>query len=364
VLFRTRESFKSSRMVWNPNPFLHYEPSRIYNPLTDRALTAGDGQYEAFRAFVAGGDANPLLVDDGWLVAEGSDLSRRYHLKIVSLETLTTCNQRCYFCPVSVDPRDDEAMPDEMFDSIVKQLTTFRSTIEGVFLQSYNEPTVDRRFVDLCRRLFDARLPVAVLSNGSGMTPQNVDALMAAGTLRFLCINLSTLDRDRYIHDRGVDHLGIVLRNLEYMRDRPVADQMRIVVLGQMDDVHRRDFDEIRERYAGSRFEVEMHHATDRAGWLEIGKNTPPIKRLAGCDLLGSRPIQHLHITPNGACILCCQDYDADYVVGDLSKQTVLEVMESDEMARMRRMTYGLEEAPDDFICRRCTFALSRDAAP
>jgi pyruvate-formate lyase-activating enzyme len=364
VLFRTRESFKSSRMVWNSNPFLHYEASRIYNPLTDRALSAGDGLYESFRSFVAGGEVNPTLAEDGWIVPEGTDLSRRYRLKIVSLETLTTCNQRCYFCPVSVDPREDEAMPDAMFDSIVQQLTAFRSTLEGVFLQSYNEPTVDHRFVDLCRRLFEAQLPVAVLSNGSGMTPRNVDALMRAGTLRFLCINLSTLDRERYVRDRGVDHLEIVLRNLEYMRDRPVADQMRIVVLGEMNDIHRRDFEEIRERFAGSRFDVEMHHATDRAGWLEVGKNTPPIQNLAGCDLLGSRPIQHLHITPSGACILCCQDYDADYVVGDLSKQTVIEVMEGNEMARMRKMAYGLEEAPDDFICRRCTFALSRDAAP
>src|SRR5256885_4768557 len=37
-------------------------------------------------------------------------------------------------------------------------------------------------------------------------------------------------------------------------------------------------------------------------------------KKLAGCDLIGSRPIQHLHITPRGACILCCQDYDENYV--------------------------------------------------
>ena len=140
-------------MSFDPNPFLHIESSRVYNPLTDRALVPGDGQYEAFRAFVAGGAADEQLIRDGWITRGGEDLSRRHYLKIVSLETLTTCNQRCYFCPVSVDPRDDEAMPDAMFDAIVAQLAPFRSTIEGVFLQSYNEPTVDRRFVDLCKRL-------------------------------------------------------------------------------------------------------------------------------------------------------------------------------------------------------------------
>jgi len=27
-------------------------------------------------------------------------------------------------------------------------------------------------------------------------------------------------------------------------------------------------------------------------------------------------------------------------------------------MARLRRWTYGVEEAPDDFLCRRCEFAI------
>src|ERR1051325_798055 len=114
-------------MSMRANPFLHHGPSRIYNPLTDRTLAAGDGQYEAFRAFVAGGKACDALVRDGWLTDDGDDLSRRHHLKIVSIETLTTCNQPRYFCPVFIAPRDNEAMPDAMFDSIVAQLGPFRS---------------------------------------------------------------------------------------------------------------------------------------------------------------------------------------------------------------------------------------------
>jgi hypothetical protein len=31
-------------------------------------------------------------------------------------------------------------------------------------------------------------------------------------------------------------------------------------------------------------------------------------------------------------------------------------------MAMMRRWVYGLEEAPGDFICHGCTFALTRSA--
>lgn len=343
------------------NPYVHIESERIYNPLTDQALLVGQPLYDAFRAFVAGAPAVEALVDEGWVVREGEDLSRRYLLKVVSLETMTSCNQKCYFCPVSIAPREDETMPTEMFERIVGELGQYRETLQGVFLQSYNEPTLDRRFVDHCLTLFAADLPVAVLSNGSGLTPRKVDTLLAAGQLRYLCINLSTLDRERYQHDRGEDHLGVVLRNLDYLQDKPLAQQMRIVVLGEMNDVHRADFEAIRDRFAGSRFEVEMHHATDRAGWLEVGMKTiVPKKKLAGCDLIGSRPLQHLHITPTGACVICCQDYDENYVVGDLKTATIGEVLVGDELAKIRRWAYGVEEAPDDFICRTCVFALER----
>jgi MoaA/NifB/PqqE/SkfB family radical SAM enzyme len=288
-----------------PNPFLHVDADRIYNPLTDRALAAGEADFERVRAGVLDAD----LETAGWLVRD--DVSRRHRLKIVSLETATACNQKCYFCPVSIAPREDQVMPDAMFENIVGQLLGFRETLESVFLQSYNEPTLDRRFVEQCRTLFAAKLPVAVLSNGSGLTPAKVDALADSGPLRFLCINLSTLDRERYARDRGEDHLGIVLRNLDYAKTVAVASEMKIVVLGTGDALHDADYAAIADRFAGTRFQVDKHVVMDRAGWLDVGLKPPARKeQLRGCDNVGSRPLQHLHITPAGKCVLCCEDYD------------------------------------------------------
>jgi pyruvate-formate lyase-activating enzyme len=343
------------------NPFLHIDPDRIYNPLTDRALAPGQAEYERLRAFLDGGDSDELLARDGWVVDDGADLSSRHRLKIVSLEMMTTCNQKCYFCPVSIAPREDYTMPEALFERILGELQPYRDTLEAVFLQSYNEPTLDKRFVEHCRALHDAGLPVAVLSNGSAFTPAKTDALIAHAPLRYLCINLSTIDRERYIADRGADHLAAVLRNLDYLKDKPLAAVMNMVVLGTGNDTHRADYEAIRERFAGSRFDVQFHVVMDRAGWLDVGeKPAARIARLGGCDNVGSRPLQHLHITPHGKCVLCCEDYDENHVVGDLTKDTIAGVLEGRELAKMRRWVYGLEEAPEDFMCRGCVFARSR----
>jgi len=351
------------------NPFLHVGEDRVYNPLTDLTLRRGEPGYDDLLQALSGAlDLLPAkerawLARQGWLVTGGSDLARSFRLKYVSLEAHTVCNQACYFCPVSIAPREDYFMPTALYERIVGELAAYRDTIETVFMINYNEPTADRRFVEQVRTIKAAGLPPAVLTNGSGLTPDRIDALVAMGGLRFLSINLSTLDRERYRRDRGGDHLELVLRNLDYAKDRPLAEQMDMVVLGTGDEEHRRDFAEISRRFAGSRFEVKYFEVMDRAGYLQIGhKPASRERRLCGCENVGSRPLQHIHITPRGRCVLCCEDYDEKYVVGDLTRESVHEVLTGSEMARLRRWVYGLEEAPADFICRGCTFALTRSS--
>jgi len=75
---------------------------------------------------------------------------------------------------------------------------------------------------------------------------------------------------------------------------------------------------------------------------------------------VGSRPLQHLHVNPYGKCLLCCEDYDENYVVGDLAEESLEEVLTGPRFALMRRWAYGIEEAPADFICRSCVFARTR----
>jgi hypothetical protein len=226
---------------------------------------------------------------------------------------------------------------------------------------NYNEPTVDRRFVDQCRTLLAAGLKVGVNSNGSGLTPAKVDALVDSGPLRFLSINLSTLDRERYHRDRGQDQLPRVLRNLDYAKDRPVAEEMVVVVLGTGDERHDQEAEAARRYFAGSRFEVTTGRIMDRAGHIDVGlKPASGNPRLCGCDNVGSRPLQHLHITPHGKCVLCCEDYDEQYQVGDLNQSSVEEVLTGDRIATLRRWVYGLEDSPDDFLCKGCIFARTR----
>src|SRR6185312_2849858 len=261
------------------NPFLHIGADRLYNPLTDLTILTGEPGYEVLRALLSGvlpvaaapAPDRARLAAQGWLLPGDAEPAREFRLKYVSLEAHTVCNQSCYFCPVSIAPREDYFMPTALYERIVGELAAWRDTLEAVFMINYNEPTADRRFVDQVRTIKNAGLPPAVLTNGTGLTADRVDALVEMGGLRFLSINLSTLDRERYSKERGGDHLGLVLRNLDYVGDKAVAEQMDMVVLGTGNDDHKRDFEAISRRFADSRFEVKYFEVMDRAGYLQIG---------------------------------------------------------------------------------------------
>jgi len=355
-----------SRGPWRASPWLHREEGRLVHPLTGGELGPKDAGYDELRRLAETGDSLAVLDDgqrqwlaDGWLEPVSADRSHEFRLRWVSLETCSSCTQGCYFCPVGSAPRPASFMATELFEVIVRQLAAYRDTIEAVSLSNYNEPTFDRRFVDQIAFLKAHRLSPAVLSNASNFTPDKVDEVVGLGGLFYLGINISSLDRDRYRRDRGADHLPRVLDHLDYMKDKPVAETMALVVLGGNDDAHRRETAALEARFAGSNFVVRPFEIMDRAGWLPIGLGPEhPHRRLRGCNNIGSRPLEHLHVTAAGKVVFCCEDYDEVHTVGDLNQQSVAEVLACDELARLRRWTYGIEDAPEDFICRSCLFAL------
>jgi len=348
------------------SPYLHLFDHVILNPHTGRGIAVEDPNYPGMRHFILSGqktvdlDNNQRrLADEGWLIREDMDLSHRYRIRWVSLEAHSVCNQRCFFCPVSLAPREPYFMPTELYERIVIEIAGLQEPIEAVSMIQYNEPTIDRRFVDQVRCLLDAGLPPAVFSNATGLTPQRTDALVEMGGLHFLSVNLSTLDRDQYRKERGGDHLERVLVNLDYAKDKPVAREMVLTVLSDDRKSLDREMLKVARRFEGSRFKVQDWIVNDRAGNIGVGLG-PGDGDLCGCDYMGSRPIEHVHITAAGRAVLCCQDYEERWVVGDLNTNSLENILKSSEFARMRRMVYGLEPAPDQFLCSGCQYALRR----
>jgi pyruvate-formate lyase-activating enzyme len=348
------------------SPYLHDRGSVLYNPVTGESLPKDGPGYQALSrirqglpAEVEGGVLEHLRVAR-FLIDDLETETRRSHLLYVSLETCTSCNHRCPFCPVSVDPREREVMSQELFESIADQVVAIGGRSVVVFLSNYNEPTIDPLFEERCLALFARGLPVSLLTNASHLDPDRAARIARSGRFRYIGINLPTLDPERYQRMHGTRDLARVLANIDALRAREIGEETAIVVLGDNDAAHRKDVREIRKRFEPLGWVVKQFRIRSRPASGTFIPEPPPVKELRGCELMGSRPFEHLHITATGKAVLCCQDYYEKLTVGDLKTDTVAGILGGDVMARLRRWTYGVEPAPDDFLCRRCEFALGR----
>lgn len=347
------------------SPFLHDRGTVVYNPLTGVSLPKSDGAWSALSALSRGEPAAVVSAEilehlraARFLIEDVDREARRSHLLFLSLETCTACNHRCPFCPVSVDPREREVMSQELFESILDQVVEIGGRGVVVFLSNYNEPTIDPLFEERCRALFERGLAVSILTNASHLTPSLAERIETLGRFRYVGINLPTLDPERYQKLHGTRDLARVLANVDSLRARALAEETAIVVLGEEDDAHRRDVAQIRGRFEPLGWEVKPFRIRSRPASGTFVPEPPAKRTLRGCELMGSRPFEHLHVTATAKVVLCCQDYYEKLTVGDLKTQTVAELLGGDRMARLRRWTYGVEKAPKDFLCRRCEFAI------
>ena len=351
-------------------PYLHWEPDHVFNPLTDVRCNRGDELYRSLRVAQTQGLTKlsrsrlTALKEGQWIFPESTDTSLLFKLRFAEVETTSACNQSCYFCPVSVAPRTPQTMSLEFFEKIVEQLSAHRETLRLVNLFRYNEPTLDKRLVKLVEIVRSFGLPPGINTNASGLSPKKIDQLGLVGGFRFLSINLSTLSATRYRKERGHDHLATVLKNLDYLSRNPIADRIDLAVLGRGDTAHKDDFKLITERFSDSPFNVSSFQVMDRGGNVNLEGQPEAATfgpELRGCMQTGSRPVQWVHITPEGQCVICCQDYHEKYVVGDLKTETLDSVLKGPKFAQVRDWAYGVKPSPDDFICKKCVFARFQD---
>ena len=173
-----------------------------------------------------------------------------------------------------------------------------KDDIKGVFLFGYNEPSLDLSLLERVAVLRQNNLPVALNTNGSGFAPKLTDALASSAA-------------------------------------------------------------SIVERFQDSPFDVQAYPTMNRAGLVPEAGKAYNHERLMGYDCMGSRAVEHIQIDAEGNVILCCQDYHSEARMGHWQQPgDMMRVLSSDRARDLRNLVHGVVEAPDDFLCRKCEFAL------
>ena len=293
------------------------------------------------------------LVNAGFLVPADDDESDRFAINRVDVETVSHCNARCGFCPVSIDPKPKQVMPLDLFALIAAQVAPYAP--RSVALNNFSEPLLDPWFVERCTVLERHGLTVALFTNATVLRPATLEYLKKSRVLQSVTVNLPSDDAQEWaelmrlpaaLHARTIDNVISLAKAFE----GPV-----VISVNARTATHRQRTERLAVLFANySNVTVNLLASNTLAGTIGgelVGPATlTPAPRLAGCNRLAG----HLHIGVTGDVFMCCLDYTQKYKFGNVREASVAEILSGPMARKYRRQVYGLDCADADLLCRSC----------
>ncbi len=277
--------------------------------------------------------------------------------KKASIETCTTCNHACVYCPVSQFPVSQQVMDIELFRHVMDELVTLGRKMKRISFNHYNEPLIDPYLVERVRltlryTFFQKILLNTNLSILREDLPENLR--FARDRLEFN-INLPTSDPERYRQLHGRDHYQRVERNIKRLHEAGFAVRINVQSNKFTTPTERQG---VIERFGGLGA-VDTIYSGSRGGLVDVQipedlEKGPGV--LAGCAQ--NRPVDYVHIGIHGEVFLCCQDFFKECRLGDLTRHRLVEILDSEAAKTYLESIYSGRESPPDFICKRCEFAI------
>lgn len=267
----------------------------------------------------------------------------------VHIETLTSCNATCSFCPYPTLDRIGTKMSDALIDRIIGDLEAIPQTLPfGISPFKVNDPLIDKRIFDICAQI-NQRLPNArprLFTNGSPLTDAIIERVARIERLQHLWVSLNEIEPATYQAVMGLP-LARTLERMDRLHCAVEAGRFpHPVIVSRVrncspDDEAFVAF--VQQRYP--RFAISVMPYASWAGQIATTEMlaTPP----TGC----ARWFE-LSIMSTGQVALCCMDGEGKHVIGNVATENALAIYNRPSYRRLRQDTATRLSA--GLPCDRC----------
>ena len=264
------------------------------------------------------------------------------HLEIT---TMIGCKVACVYCPQDKISRryfgSDRMMKFDDFKIYIEKVP------EGVVLHftGFAEPFLNPRCADMIEYAYRRGYPIYISTTLAGMTREDTRRLSKLKYYQF------------QIHLPSAEKLMNLAINDEYF-----ALLSGLVAAGMITDLHfhgNEAHPAVGEWLRQHAVEFQEFGIQDRAGNLNLEKlkskvSKPVIRAEKPSDKLRCDRIYQNVLLPNGDVVLCCMDWSAEYVLGNLKRDRFDDLYRSETFQRVLR---GLKNPGSDILCRTCHVA-------
>lgn len=234
----------------------------------------------------------------------------------VEIETVNRCNGMCSFCPVSVksDKRPYTMMDETVFKKIIDELAELNYS-GRLALFSNNEPLIDKRILQF-HKYARQKLPKArmhLYTNGTLMTKEIFEELITY---------LDELIIDNYDQELKLISASEMIK--AYAEEHPEIVSKVTIVLRKPNEI-----------------------LTSRGGDAP-NRTIVNIEKNISCV----QPFQQLIIRPDGKVSLCCNDPLGKATMGDVKKQSLVDIWYGEQFEMVRKKIIDGRENYEH--CRKC----------
>ncbi len=284
----------------------------------------------------------------------------------ISFELTSHCNLRCRECASGSGAlkRGRGFMNKEIYLSVVKELSPYLCYVNLYF---QGEPMLHPEFFDFAEAATDAEITVS--TNGHFLTPENCEKLADSG-IRRLIVSLDGMDQETYSKYRAGGDLNKVLSGIRNVSEaaRKGKSGLKLEIQFLVNSYNQHQITGVKHlaREAGAVLRLksmQVMNINDAGAWMpgderfrryrdegegHVIKSSLPDR----CLRLWYNPV----ITWDGKVVPCCFDKDAEYIMGDLIKDSFREIWQGKLYHDFRRQVLtGRKLIP---ICRNCTSGL------
>ena len=276
--------------------------------------------------------------------------------KIIEIQFHNICNSNCLICPYKDMKYIPSFMEEELFNKFLNEIEG--KNIKRIIPYLNNEPFIQNDYIERVIKIKD-RCPNTEIEISTNVSMLNEDKIKSLSKIGLTELRLSVFGYSDELYRKMMPGLNkeVVFENLRLI-SKEFKNINTIVSIVMIDDgtISEDEFINMKELANKLNFKFERWGFLDRCKNVSYKDNGIYKQVVCGCEQ--NRPIERMHILSNGDVIVCCQDWKHSNIMGNIRKDTIQNIWNSDKYNLFRTNLYKKEkETPE--LCKKCKLAIT-----
>ncbi len=295
---------------------------------------------------------------------------------ILQIEPANVCNLRCLTCATGAEliKRPQALMPFEMYKSVIDQAKDY---VCMVAFWSWGEPFINKDALRMIRYAKDKGLLVHTSTNGHFFGTRERARQVIESGLDSMIVAVDGLDQSTYERYRKGGDLNLVIKSIEnLLAERTLAGAKHPLITFRFIVMKHNEHQAYKVKDFAKNLGVDVvtfrsavlrRGKTDRENDLLPDESTYQMHESQNPSAKGlhirpknlcHRPYANLTVFSDGSVVACEEDYDAVFPMGNVSKQSLRDILSS---SNFKKFLYEFKKDPRQFyFCKSCELLDSR----